>query len=54
MRESLQAALAVLAMSAILVALAAALGVTPEGLQYGKWPQTDDHPTNWADTALHP
>jgi hypothetical protein len=29
-------------------------GITRDGLLEGAWAGTDDHPTNWLDTALHP
>jgi hypothetical protein len=29
-------------------------GFTPAALTDGLWQDTGDHPTNWADAALHP
>ena len=29
-------------------------GGSLDGVLYGRWPEIDDHPTNWLDTALHP
>jgi hypothetical protein len=54
MREVARLGFAVLLMNAILLVLALLCGVTPDSLLYGQWPDTDDHPTNWADTVLHP
>ena len=36
---------------ALFVAMAEVFGFIPEG--NGQWPEIDDHPTNWSDTALH-
>jgi hypothetical protein len=41
-------------MLALLAGLSWTVGFTPEGLSFGHWPASDDHPTNWYDTALHP
>ncbi|MGA3132466.1 MAG: hypothetical protein ABSD59_16805 [Terracidiphilus sp.] len=54
MRESARECIAVLFVSAILVLLAVLCGFTPDGLLNGHWPDTGDHPENWADTTLHP
>ncbi len=54
MREFGRMSLAVLFLSAVLVTLAWACGVTPSGMVYGQWLRNDDHPTNWYDSALHP
>ena len=53
-RESGQELLAVVFIGALLVSLAFMTGITPDGLLHGQWAGTDDHPTNWADTVLHP
>ena len=46
--------LLVLLMMALFVVLAWFFSLTPEGILYGRWPENDDHPANWQDTALHP
>ena len=45
---------AVVLAGALFVFVAVISGITPDGLLEGAWAGTDDHPTNWLDTALHP
>ena len=54
MRQFFQECLAVLFSLAMLATLALVCGFTPSGILDGQWPSTDDHPTNWYATALHP
>jgi hypothetical protein len=54
MKELRRDCFVVLLMLALFVALTGVLGFTPDGILYGHWPEDDDHPTNWYETALHP
>jgi hypothetical protein len=54
MREFNQSFLPVFIMAAILMGITWVFGFSPNGLIYGQWPLSDDHPTNWYDTVLHP
>jgi len=54
MKEFTRNCFVVLLMSALFVAVAGVLGLTPDGILYGHWPEDDDHPTHWYETALHP
>ena len=46
--------LTVFFLSAILLSIGFLFGITPDGILYGHWQDTGDHPTNWYDTAQHP
>lgn len=37
-----------------LLMLAWFCGLTPDYIFYGDWSDTDEHPTNWLDSAQHP
>ena len=52
MRKLFETFAALLLVGAMLLGIAVIFGLTPEGL--GRWPDTNDHPTNWNDAALHP
>ena len=54
MKDFFQNCLAVLFMLVLLAGIAWMAGITPDGVLYGHWPDTDDHPTNWYDSDLHP
>jgi hypothetical protein len=54
MRAIIRNCLAFLFMFVLFLALAWVFGITPDGLFYGRWADTDDHPTNWDDSAQHP
>ncbi|HKF45891.1 MAG TPA: hypothetical protein VKB38_00940 [Terracidiphilus sp.] len=54
MRNFVRSAFILVFMAAILALMAFACGFTPDGILYGQWPASDDHPTNWCDTVLHP
>ncbi|UWZ85165.1 hypothetical protein [Occallatibacter riparius] len=54
MQDFVDAVVAVVLLATILAFLAFAIGITPDGILYGNWPDTSDHPTNWYDTAQHP
>ena len=54
MRDLGQKLLAVIFFGAVFFLLAYMSGLAPDGLLNGKWSASDDHPTNWSDTALHP
>lgn len=54
MKRVVRECLSLVLMGAVLVGLAWVSGFTPDGILFGQWPGSDDHPTNWDDSALHP
>ena len=53
MRDFFRSCLTFLSILTLFAGLAWLAGITPDGILYGHWPDTGDHPTNWYDTALH-
>jgi hypothetical protein len=54
MKELIGNCLALLFAVTLLLTAAWVFGFDTDGVLYGHWPENDDHPTNWLDTALHP
>ena len=54
MKELVRYCVSLLFVFALLVVLAWLSGFTLDGIVYGHWPEIDDHPRNWDDTASDP
>jgi hypothetical protein len=53
-RDLTRTAFALVFILVLSVLLAVAFGFTPDGILHGHLPESDDHPTNWNDSAQHP
>ncbi len=54
MHDFFRSCLAFLLSLTLLAGIAWLAGFTPDGILYWHWSYSDDHPTNWYDTNLHP